>query len=232
MAKFYGSMTKTGRVGGSVFRIRYGETIEAQYQPVVLNPNTEKQIEARSKLKLGSQLAAVMAPVIAMPRVGAVTTRNLFIKANYGAFSYQNEQADVELSQIKLTRSVVALPPVTATRQGETGTTLNVALNSRASVDRVVYAVFVKQTDNTLRYYTSEVVTEPGIDGYFSTSIGVSNLPVVLYAYGVRDNNDAAKAIFGDLQVVSAETIAKLIVLRTLKESDITITETVFASVS
>lgn len=221
-------MTKTGRVGGSVFRIRYGETIESQYQPVVLNPNTTKQVESRAKLKLASQLAAVMAPVIAMPRNGSISSRNMFIKANYNAMNYAEGQADVELGQVKLTRSVVSLPGLTATR---VGSTISVSLNNNATVDRMVYAIFVKQTDNTLRYLASRVVNEKGSEGKFEAQITVSNQPVVVYAYGIHDNNEAATAVFGDMQVVSAETIAKLIVLRTVKETDITLTETVYAMI-
>ena len=221
-------MTKTGRVGGSVFRIRYGETIESQYQPVVRNPNTAKQVETRAKLKLGSQLAAVMAPVVAMTRVGAVSSRNLFIKANYGALNYVDGTADIELAKVKLTKSVVGVPELRATRQG---TTVTISFTQSVAVSRVVYAVFLKQADNTLRFYGSRVVTEPGTDGYFPAEIAVSAVPAVVYAYGIRDNNDAAKTVFGDMQVLSAETVAKLIVSRTLTESDITLTETAYTAV-
>lgn len=224
MAKFYGQGVKTGKVGASVFAVRFGETIERQYQPVVANPSTVAQIEARAKLKLISQLSAVMAPVIAMPRVGAISSRNMFTKENYMAATYADNQADIELLNIKLTKGILAMPGITATRNGNTVTT---QLSGLVSFSRVVYCFFLKQADNTIRLAESKVVNGTGVPEYFPTEVTLSNQAAVIYAYGIRDNNDAARAVFGSLQVVTAETVAKIIVSRTLKENDITISETV-----
>ena len=79
MAKYINNKIKSGRVAGSVFAVRYGEVIERAYNPYVSNPKSEAQVEARAKLKLLSQLAAVVAPVLAMPREGAKTSRNKFV---------------------------------------------------------------------------------------------------------------------------------------------------------
>lgn len=224
MAKFYGQGVKTGKLGASVFVVRYGETIERQYQPVVSNPNTEAQVEARAKLKMLSQLSAIMAPIIAIPRAGAVSSRNQFTKVNYSSTSYHNNQADIALLDIKITKGVLSMPPINATRDGQD---LNVLTTVGVPYDRVVYCVFVKQADNTLRFHDSKVVTESGAGNYFQATFPASSAPMVVYAYGVRDNNDAATAAFGDLQVLSAETVAKIIVTRVLKETDISLTETV-----
>lgn len=228
MAKFYGQGVKTGKLGASVFAVRFGETIERQYQPVVANPSTAGQVEARAKLKLMSQLSAVMAPVIAMPRVGAVSSRNIFTKENYSTAGYSDNQATIALLNVKITKGVLALPSLTAERSGNTVT---VRLLQGVSYDRVVYCAFIKQDDNTLRYATSKVISVPGNDGYFPAEFTVSALPLVVYAYGVRDNNDAARAVFGNLSVPTAETVAKIIVTRTLKETDISLTETVAINV-
>lgn len=225
MAKIYGLFgSMTGKVADVVMAVRNGEQIARKYQPVVSNPNTAAQVESRAKLKLLSQLSAVMAPVIAMPRVGAVSSRNMFTKENYRAASYASNQADIALLDIKLTKGILAMPALNATREG---TNVNVQLRNVVPYDRVVYCFFVKQADDTLRFATSKVVSEPGVDGYFATDAFVSNLPAVIYAYGIRDNNDAARAAFGNLEVVTAETVAKIIVSRTLKETDVTLTETV-----
>ena len=228
MAKYYGQGVKTGKVGASVFAVRFGETIERQYQPVVANPSTASQIEARSKLKLLSQLSAVMAPVIAMPRVGAISSRNMFTKENYGTTSYSDNQANIELLNVKLTRGILSLPAIQATR-GDSNVT--VKLTSPAYYDRIVYCVFIKQADNTLRLEGSFVNSTPGVGNDFQQAMVIPNVPLVIYAYGIRDNNDAARAIFGNMEVVTAETVAKVIVSRTLKETDISLTETVAVSV-
>ena len=228
MAKIYGLFgSMTGKVADVVMSVRNGEQIARKYQPVVSNPSTTKQVESRAKLKLASQLSAVFAPVIAMPRQGAVSPRNLFVKENYGAISYADNQAEATLTSIKLTKSVVSLYVLDVTRSGSN---LNYGLATQFStdLDRVVYCFFSKQSDNTLRFMRSVVVNTPGTNNTFGGTLELESagLTVVVYAYGIRDNNDAAKAIFGNMQVVNAETIAKLVVTRTLRESDITLTET------
>lgn len=229
MGKIYGlNGVMEGKIGNTVLAVRNGVQIARQYQPIVANPSTPAQVEARAKLKLMSQLAAVMAPVIAIPREGIVSARNMFTKLNYGAATYSEGQADIELNAIKITKSVVSLPGVNVSRSTEN---INVSLSSAATVgsagySRVVYTMFVKEDDNSLRYVGSTVVTTPTAQGTYNGTLPLTNRAVVVYAYGVRDNTDAAKAVFGDLTVVSAETVAKLIVSRVVTNADITLTET------
>lgn len=223
MAKFYNNRVKTGRLAGSVFAVRFGETIERAYQPVVANPRTEAQVGCRARMKLMSQLSAVMAPVIAFRRAGAVSPRNLFTKKNYELTSFSDNTASVDLDRIKLTNSVVGLGILNASR-GE-GSVVDVSV-SDAGIDRAVFAAFVKQPDNTLRLSETLVVSQ-GSGGVFQGTMSLAvTREYVIYAYGVRDNTGAAKAVFGNMETVTAERIAKLITSRTLLESDVTLTET------
>lgn len=227
MAKFYNNRVKTGKLAGSVFAIRNGETIERAYQPIVSNPNTPAQVASRAKLKLMSQLSAVMSPVIAMPRVGAVSPRNRFVKENYSKTSYATDTASVNLLAIQLTKSVVALPSLVAVRTGaEIAVNLAFALQEGAS--RVVYACFVKQSDETLRYLTSSVVDVPSVNGDYPTTFTLDSpgLDVIIYAYAIRDNTSAANVAFGNMQVPTAQTVAQLITSRTLTDADVTLSET------
>lgn len=231
MAKIYGLFgALTGKLADTVMSVRNGEQIVRKYQPVVYNPSTQAQIETRAKLKLLSQLSAVMAPVIAIPKQGAVSSRNLFFKENYFAAFYHNDQADIDLGSVKLTRSVVALPGITATASAG-GYTVALATSLPVDVDRVVYAAFNKQSDGTLRYTGSVVATDP--TNSFQGIVPASGSgETVIYAYGVRDNTESARVTFGNMQVINAETVAKVIVSKTLTESDITLTETVSLSVT
>lgn len=228
MAKYFNSRVKTGRLAGSVFAVRYGETIERAYQPIVANPKTPKQIEARAKLKLLSQMAEVMASVIPLPRLGAVSTRNRFISANYPAVTYENLQANVDMSAIDITQSTVAMPAVSGARETNSINMyiLQTGVAGGVDFDRVVYVMFTRQQDGKLRLVTSRVVTEPGPDSQFSTSLPLVSTPVYIYVYGIRDNNEAARVKFGDMQVQTAESIATLLAQRTLLETDVTLTET------
>lgn len=227
MAKIYGLFgSMTGKLADVVMSVRNGEQIARKYQPTVFNPSTPAQVATRAKLKLASQLSAVMAPVIAIPRQGSASSRNLFVKANYKALSYEHDQADVTLTDVKLTNSVVGLPNMIAVR--DESNIITAKLQQAAgttNVTRVVYCLFSKEADNTLRFVSSKVATEEGLNDWQVTFPTLGN-PAVVYAYGVRDNTEVARAKFGDLTALSAETVAKLIVTRTLTESDVTLTET------
>lgn len=224
MAKIYGLFgAMTGKLADTVMSVRNGEQIARKYQPVVYNPSTPAQVAVRAKLKLLSQLSAVMAPVIAIPRDGAVSSRNLFTKKNYAASSYSENNATINLSAVSLTDSVVALPALVAEREGNT---MSLSLQRAATdVSRVVYCSFIHDGDE-IRYIGSSVVSEGGEGNLFPTSFQTLPVEYVVYAYGVRDNTEAARVKFGELTVLSAETIARIVTSRTLLNSDITLTET------
>lgn len=219
-----------GKVADVVMAVRNGEQIVRKYQPIVSNPSTPGQVASRAKLKLMSQLSAVMASVIAIRRDGAVSSRNMFVKENYPLVTYNNDTASANLLGIQLTKSVVSMPAIVASRgaQGITAAIDQPVEGGSLDVNRVVYALFEKESNNKLRFVASRVVTAAGTP----TTWKVDDLPLIpnneciVYAYGVRDNTNAARAIFGNMQAATGVDVANLIVSRTLKENDITITET------
>lgn len=215
----------TGKIGDVVMSVRNGEQISRRYNPVVYNPSTARQVAARAKLKLMSELSAIMAPVIAIPRDGVVSTRNLFVKKNYPLASYADDTAQISLPSVQLTNSVVTIPSITATREG---TTARVALDAPVTgLSRVVYIAFQRQSDGKLRFASSESTSVAGDGNTYPLTIALGgNRTAYVYAYGVRDNTDAAKAIFGSITVPDAMAIAELIVTRVLTETDVTLTET------
>ena len=227
MAKIYGLFgAMTGKLADAVMVVRNGEQIVRKYQPVVSNPSTPAQVAARARLKLLSQLAAIMSPVIAIPKQGIVSSRNLFVKANYPASSFANNNADIDFSAVTLTRSVVALPAISATR-GDGGITISLT-SGVLNLSRVVYAVFVRQGEE-MRYSTSLVANDGGTGSQWSVQLPSQNTELFVFAYGVRDNTALATAVFGNLSVPTAEEIARIITSRALSESDITLTETQYA---
>lgn len=231
MAKIYGLFgSMQGKVADVVMAVRNGEQIVRKYQPVVTNPSTPAQIAARARLKLMSQLSAVMAPVIAIPREGIVSSRNIFVRENYRNSTFEEDTASINLANIKITKSVVSLPALSVTRE-QNSLTVGLSSNTGAGVNRVVYTMFEKQADNTLRYVSSAVGSTPGDNNNYQQVIPISRAgSFVVYAYGVRDNTDAARAIFGNLTVPSAEAVANLVTSRTLTSADITLTETQFVA--
>lgn len=230
MAKYYNARVKTGRLAGSVFAIRNGETIERAYQPVVYNPNTPAQVQNRAKLKLLSQVSAVYAPYIAIPRKGNASTRNLFVKKNYGATTYSDGSADVNLLRIALTNGVVGLPTINATVEGNN---VNVALSSNASAafDNVMYVAFRRGSDGLIRAIGSVNVNTPGADGGFAGTIPFAAAAgVVIYAYGVRLNTESARVMYSDLssraETTPATIVAFINTTRSSSVNDITLSET------
>lgn len=230
MAKIYGLFgAMTGKLADTVMSVRNGEQIARKYQPVVYNPSTPAQVAQRAKLKLLSQLSAVMAPVIAIPRQGSVSSRNLFTKKNFPAITYDSalHQAQVTLSAVQLTRGVIPLGNLSVLRAE---TYVSVALQDASvpsDIDRVVYALFAKATDDSMEFRGSVIASTRGTEeSVFNADLPAEPRAFVVYAYGIRDNNENARATFGNLLTPTAETVAKLITTSTLTESDITLTKT------
>ena len=74
----HGPLTKTkGKLGGVVFQQYEGMQVAREYQPVVKNPQSEKQVSNRSKFKLASQTVALYKEVInARLAKASIYTRN------------------------------------------------------------------------------------------------------------------------------------------------------------
>lgn len=216
----------TGKLADTVMSVRNGEQIARKYQPVVFNPSTPAQIAQRAKLKLLSQMSAVMAPVIAIRREGSVSSRNLFTKKNFPLVTYSSDTASVDIASVQLTSSVVGLGTVELARVEDGILAYIITSEAPTDVDRVVYSLFEKGSDNKLRFVGSLVANSEGATFDWQVKFPLRETELVVLAYAVRDNTEAARATFGNMQAVTAEEIAKLLVTRTLTETDVTLTET------
>lgn len=216
----------TGKVGSLVFSVSGGQGIVREYNPNVKNPNTLAQVNQRSRLKLASQLAAALAPVIVIPREGIVTGRNKFIKINMDFITANNGQAMISYENIQLTNGVTGLPGVRATRDGEGA--LNMLLDADASkaVSRVVYVVYKKTEEDQLQFVDSAVVSNAGANGTFPASVVDFDGDVIIWAYGMKDANSSASAKYGNYTVNTGEDIAQLVMSRKLASGDYQFTKT------
>lgn len=225
--KLYGiTGTGSGKLGSSVFSVTAGTQVVRQYQPVVTNPSTSAQVNVRARLKLISQLSAVMNDVIAIPRQGNLTSRNIFVKDNYGKTYAANGQATVDLAAISLTRGGMQIPAVIAERVE--GTSISVALASKADqiVSRVIYIMFYRNAAGELQLADSAVVEDAGDNGLFPYELAWNEKDVVVYAYGIYDKNAKATAKFGDYAVTTGTQVASLIADRKVSDSDYLLTKT------
>lgn len=218
--------TGSGKLGSAVFSVSAGEQVVRQYQPVVTNPSTSAQVDNRAKLKLLSQLSAVMADVIAIPRQGALSPRNIFVSENYPLATADNGVANINLAGVSLTKAGMQIPDVVAERNDNTA--ISVALASKADqlVARVVYIMFYRNTSGELQLIDSAVVETAGADGTFPYAFPYEERDVIVYAYGIFDKNQKATAKFGNYSVTDGTQVASLIADRKLSESDYLLTKT------
>lgn len=226
MAKMYGiGGFVSGKIGSNVMVIRNGVQIVRQYNPIPAKSSTTAQVAARAKFKELTQLAEIMSPVLAIPKRGIVSARNLFVKKNYPAVSFSNETASVDLLSIKITDSILSLPSVVAT-SGDSSTSVSLAGSADQGIDTVVYVQFVRENDGSLRHVLSTVVTVPGANRRFEGSVALTATAGIVYAYGIRTLTETARVNFGNVAVLTAEYIATLLANRVITNEDVIFTET------
>lgn len=217
--------TGSGKLGTSVFTTVKGTQIVRQHQPVVTNPSTKLQVAQRSRFKLVSQIAASMADVIAIPRMGLTSSRNLFIKKNMPAVLGDVEGAQVSYEKLQLTNGTAALPDIYAARSSG-NLTLELASDVSKIVNRVIYCIFTKNSGGQLMLNTSAIVSEAGGDGIFLLELNDIPGDLVVYAYGMKDTSASASATFGNYKVTNASDIATLVSNRSISSKDFIFTKT------
>ena len=233
MARIFGLSGRiTGRKGDAVFSVRKGEQIVRQYNPMVLNPNTEAQTVQRSKMKLSSQLSAVFANVIAIPSEGAKTTRNIFTKINFPLIKRVEAGEEIkvkaDLPKIQLTKSGRAMCPIAAGQPFLNGNVyVGLLQNCAAEYDRVVYTVVALQADGSMRVVLSHTVNEAGFDGRFMYEFAPQAENVLIYAYGIKDLSSKAYTTFADTTYSEGEAVASLISGRKVSAADAQVSQTV-----
>lgn len=209
-----------GKLGNVVLSSTGGAVVAREYNPNVSNPNTEAQIDQRAKLKLMSQIAAALSPIIVIPKEGLKSSRNLFIKKNFDKVSAYSGVAQVTYENLQITNGNTGLPAVLITRNETVGVKVNLASSAANAVSRVVYALYVKTSESTLQFVQSTIAESAGTDGTFPASMLFTQGDIVVFAYGMIDKNAKASAKYSDYQVQSGLDIAKLTMSRSLSTSD------------
>lgn len=97
-------------MGAAVFRVRAGEQVVTQYNPVVANPNTIPQQNGRARFKLVSQLGVALSSIIVAPADRRITARNSFVSRNYALTDLAPdpaaaEKATIDVADVQLTAS-------------------------------------------------------------------------------------------------------------------------------
>lgn len=216
----------SGKLGAVVFATSGGETISREYNPNVSNPSTQAQVDQRARLKLMSQLSAALAPVIAMTKDGLVSARNQFVKKNFAASYASGGMAQITYENVQLTNGNAGLPSIVATRAQESGITIQLAEDASNAVDRVVYIMYRKTSEQSLQLVQSIVVESAGGDGTFAGTMLYTEGDLVFYAYGMKDLNANASAAYGNMAVANAVDVARLVATRKVDSSSYQFTQT------
>lgn len=216
----------SGKLGAAVFSSTNGQQVVRQYQPNVKNPNTVAQTMQRARFKLMTQIASSVAPVIAIPKSGAVTSRNMFVKKNMPLVIGTEDGAQLVYENLQLTSGTRALPGIYVEREGGK---LKIGLLQAptGNISRVAYCAFAKDSEGQLSYEWSIIASTPGERGTFDVETDdIVSLDVIFYAYGMIDTNAKATAAFENYHVDSATDLAKLIATRKISLSDFSLTKT------
>lgn len=231
----------TGKLGAVVFSTSGGETISREYNPHVSNPSTPLQVNQRARMKLMSQLSACLAPVIAMRKEGLTSSRNRFVKRNFG-YSYAAEGvAQVSYENVQLTSGNAGLPSIAwqvvyAVEPG--GIAAFFEREPGVNINRVVWCLFKKTDEGKLEFIESMIATlrkSQYNEGFFRVlftralvnyETGKLEADYVIYAYGMSDTSESATTRYGNLNVQSASDIANLLSTRTISYEDYQFTQT------
>lgn len=223
----------SGKLGAVVFSTSGGETISREYNPNVANPSTQAQVDQRARMKLMSQLSAALSPVLAMTKDGLVSKRNKFTKINFPASYALNGTAQITYENVQITEGNTALPALLA--EGTVGSSqMNIiaalTANPSATINRVVYCLFKKTNEGKLEYISSLIVTtrweEEATFPFVARFTNLLIAEYVIFAYGMSDTSERATAHYGDLNVITASDLARLVATRAISFSDYQFTQT------
>ena len=223
--KLQGFLKGVGKIENIVVSQMGGVSIARAYQPSVKNPSTLPQVNQRARLKLASQLAAALAPVIAMARQGLVSGRNQFIAKNMQWISADAGVAQVSYENLQLTNGIAGLPAISVSRASNK-LTVKLAATAESSVSQVVYICYHKNSENTLQLIGSKIQNVAGEDGLFQAEFDDPTGDVVVFAYGMKALSSSAGAKYGSYQVQNATDIASLVGTRKLSAGDFQFTKT------
>lgn len=226
MARVFGIQGNvTGKIANVVYSVVKGVNVARAYNPEPANPQTEKQVESRAKLKELSQLAAALAPLMAYQPQGLVSARNLFIKNNYEKVSYAADVANIQLGNVDLSGSRVGLGDLGITRN-ETSVQPTLAEPAEGLI-AVCYGVTIVRPNGAIIVRPPVIVTSPGLNNDWATSIPLaSDDQGTLFAWGIRANDASQVAKYGYIMAATDSVVSLMATIKTQYAGSQTTTET------
>lgn len=245
----------SGKMGNAVFRQRNGETVISQYQPIVKNPNTLAQQNARAAFKLATQLSAIMAPAIGT--MGTInrparqkTARNSFVSRNYPLISTTSDPtsadkvtATIAMEKVQLTDSMKQFGSISATaRQNQIGGTIeglpSLGLNNMSA--KVVLVGYEQLENGGRRAYVHSMIDVPKNTQSVTPSFtfNFSSLPssadFTILAFGMIElTTGKAKVDYNNIHTPSDDNfISSVVIDQSLSEGSMEVTNTIGINVT
>lgn len=217
----------SGKMGNAVFRQRYGQTIVAQYQPVVSNPNTQAQQNARAAFKLITQLSAIMAP--AYGTLGAITRparqgrnpRTAFVEKNYNLIQVDPspeaaERVSIPMEKLQLTNSFRPLGTLRAiVVENEANVNVLTAAADITSVRFVVVQYVAVDGNGEKQAAINQIVDVPVSQGSAELTIsGTTGKKLTILAFGLIPSAEAIRKVnFDQIHTPADENFISAIAL-------------------
>lgn len=225
MAKIQGLVGGlSGKMGNAVFRQRYGQTIVAQYQPVVSNPNTQAQQNARASFKLITQLSAIMAPafgtlgVITRPARQGRNPRTGFVAKNYNLIVVDPspeaaERVTIPMDKLQLTDSFRPLGTMESSiREGVLGVIVTPATGVK--MVRFVEVGYISMNGGS-QAVINNIVDVPVTDGeaHYNKN-GETGEKITILAFGLIPSAEAiSKVDFDNIHTPADENFISAVAL-------------------
>lgn len=234
MARIYGLSGRiTGRKGDAVFAVRGGEQIVRQYNPIVHNPQTEAQTKQRAKMKLMSQVGAILAPVLAIPSQGAKSGRNILTEKCIGKVDFEalTGEAKIALDDLILTTSARPISQVIMGPGADNDPMVSLSGDESANFDKVVYVIVKNENNGDISIVGQKVVSVAGAAGQFETTFDglgsvLAGKNYCVYAYGMKSNDGDARAAIDNVVGDSANNAAKLVTSRSTLAGNVLLSKT------
>lgn len=221
-----------GKLGNSVFRIRKGQQVVSQYQPVVSNPNTTGQQSQRAKFKLAVQVATPLASVGGFSLRGGQTMQNRLtaevlrhVTQEFPLAPAVLQVGDISLNGVTAPLDFVFYYKLTQQEDG------NLFLEAKGDVERIVgLRVAVVVPGNALGevpliYTVSEVNATP------KSSIGVSLLRPLssrssIMCYVVAVDPEGGRTAYENMTQGADNTTLRLLFEQSLNRGDLLMSPT------
>lgn len=212
-----------GKLGTMVLRDKVGGGTVAANLPRKTNANTAAQQEVRARFKLMSQLASQMKRLIAIPRDGALTSRNQFVKINYPFVQSSTDSAEIALDLVQLTKSNIRPGNFTVNVHEDGNATISFV--NAPDLDHVVY-VCMKVDGTSVSPVFTEVVDKSSVNDTFLIETDPFNVESIIknndclfYAYGWKDKTEEAATKYAQMNISTADQVAQVVINRTLGTS-------------